>query len=93
MITATIIIDARTASWMMEQVSEQGLSCHLQMGFPMGEPGHRVCKVTLEYPDDCDYEATNLLVAASERASYYVAQPYVFPKPNKKELSHEIHGR
>ena len=80
MLTSVISVDARTANWMVEQVSGQGLRCHLQMGFPFGEPGHRVCRVSLEYDEDADYEVTNLLVAASERASHYVAQPYVYPK-------------
>ena len=80
MLTSVISVDARTACWMMEQVTSNGLRCHLQMGFPFGEPGHRICKVRLEYEEDADLEVTNLLVAVSERACHYAAQPYVYPK-------------
>lgn len=75
-----IIVDVATASWIMGQVVDLGLRCHLQMGFPYKVPGHRVCCIRMESDPDADFEMTNLCAVASERASYYVAQPYVYPK-------------
>ena len=79
MITS-ISIDARTAYRMMDQVTKLGLRCHMQLGFPFEENGHRICRVTLEYDEFADYEVTNLMVAVSERATHYVAQPYLYPR-------------
>ncbi len=67
--TTNIVIDTRTAGWMMERISEDSLPIHFQMGFPYGEPSKRVCAVQVEYSEEGELEATELLAMASERAS------------------------
>lgn len=65
-----IVTDIPTSRWLLERVCQDGLRANVTFGFPYVQDGRKVCAVQLDYASDDALDVSNLLVTASERASF-----------------------